>query len=68
MLLNLNYSRSLEKDADEKAVGILQANGLDLKGFADLFALLKSESHDSKTLNLLSTIRLLMIGLSLQKK
>ncbi|MCF0059074.1 M48 family metallopeptidase [Dyadobacter sp. CY356] len=55
MLLNLNYSRSLEKDADEKAVRILQANGLDLKGFADLFKLLKSESNDSRTLNLLST-------------
>lgn len=55
MLLNLNYSRNLEKDADEKAVGILQLNGLNLKGFADLFTLLKSESNDSKTLNLLST-------------
>lgn len=55
MLLNLNYSRSLEKDADEKAVGILQSNRLDLKGFTDLFTLLKSESNDSKTINLLST-------------
>lgn len=55
MLLNLNYSRNLEKDADEKAVGILQSNGLDLKGFTDLFTLLKSESNDSKTINLLST-------------
>lgn len=55
MLLNLNYSRILEKSADEKAVGILKANGLDLNGFADLFTLLKSESNDSKTLNLLST-------------
>ncbi|GLU56862.1 M48 family metallopeptidase [Dyadobacter frigoris] len=55
MLLNLNYSRNLEKDADEKAVVILQANGLNLKGFADLFSLLKLESKDSETLNLLRT-------------
>lgn len=55
MLLNLNYSRFLENDADEKAVGILQANGLNLKGFADLFTLLKSEAKDSETLTLLST-------------
>lgn len=55
MLLNLNYSRNLEKDADEKAMGILQSNGLSLKGFTDLFTLLKKESNDSETLNLLST-------------
>ncbi|WP_159472740.1 M48 family metallopeptidase [Dyadobacter sp. 3J3] len=55
MLLNLNYSRNLEKDADEKAVGILQSNGLDLKGLTDLFTLLKSGSNDSGTLKLLST-------------
>ncbi|MBE9460261.1 M48 family metallopeptidase [Dyadobacter subterraneus] len=55
MLLNLSYSRKLEQDADEKAVEILQVNNLSLKGFADLFTLLKSESNDSKTLNLLST-------------
>jgi len=55
MLLNLNYSRSLEKDADEKAAEILKANGLDLNGFVELFVLLQSGSTEIEPFKLLST-------------
>jgi predicted Zn-dependent protease len=55
MLLNLSFSRNLEAQADEKATEILIANGLDLNGCVNLFALLKKQSKDAMTFQLLST-------------
>ncbi len=55
MLANLTYSRELETEADQKAMAIFQADGLDLKGFVDLFTVLKSEHGDMGSLKLLST-------------
>lgn len=55
MLLNLNYSRNLETEADEKAVEILKANGLNLNGLVQLFTLLGSETSKAATIKLLST-------------
>lgn len=55
MLLNLNYSRNLETEADEKAVEILKANGLNLNGLVELFTLLESETNKVATIKLLST-------------
>jgi Zn-dependent protease with chaperone function len=55
MLANLTYSRELETEADSKGMAIFKANGLDLKGFVDLFQLLQSEHGDVGSLKLLST-------------
>lgn len=54
-LANLTYSRELETEADQKAMAIFQADGLDLKGFVDLFTQLKNEHGDLGSLKLLST-------------
>lgn len=55
ILLNLSYSRNLETEADEKAVEILKANGLNLNGLVELFTLLESETNKVATIKLLST-------------
>jgi predicted Zn-dependent protease len=55
MLANLTYSRELETEADRKAMEIFQADGLDLKGFVDLFNVLQNEHGDVGSLKLLST-------------
>jgi len=55
MLANLTYSRELETEADQKAMGIFRDQGLDLKGFVDLFTMLKGEHGDVGSLKLLST-------------
>ncbi|SEJ31104.1 Peptidase family M48 [Dyadobacter sp. SG02] len=55
MLANLTYSRELETEADSKAMAIFQADGLNLKGFVDLFTMLKNEHGDIGSLKLLST-------------
>jgi predicted Zn-dependent protease len=55
MLLNLNYSRNLETEADQKAVEILKANGLNLNGLVGLFTLLQEENNSVATIKLLST-------------
>ncbi|PSL32844.1 M48 family metallopeptidase [Dyadobacter jiangsuensis] len=54
-LANLTYSRELETEADSKGMAIFKANGLDLKGFVDLFTVLKGEHGDVEALKLLST-------------
>ncbi|WP_353722025.1 M48 family metallopeptidase [Dyadobacter sp. 676] len=54
-LANLTYSRELETEADQKAMTIFQSEGLNLKGFVDLFTMLKSEHGDMTSLKLLST-------------
>ncbi|WP_031528594.1 M48 family metallopeptidase [Dyadobacter crusticola] len=55
MLVNLTYSRELEMDADRKAMGVFQAQGISLKGFVDLFKILDSESNNAAPSELLST-------------
>lgn len=55
MLANLTYSRELETEADAKGMDVLQSNGINLRGFVDLFALLQSEHGDVGSLKLLST-------------
>ena len=55
MLANLTYSRELETEADQKAMAIFKADGLDLTGFVDLFKLLQSAHGDVGSLKLLST-------------
>lgn len=55
MLANLTYSRELETEADAKGMDVLQSNGINLKGFVDLFALLQSEHGDVGSLKSLST-------------
>ena len=55
MLANLTYSRELETEADQKAMAIFKSDGLDLKGFVDLFTVLKSAHGDVESLKLLST-------------
>ncbi|SDF26016.1 Peptidase family M48 [Dyadobacter soli] len=55
MLANLTYSRELESEADQKAMAVFQADGLDLQGFVDLFTTLKNEHEDVANLKLLST-------------
>lgn len=55
MLANLTYSRELETEADQKAMAIFKADGLDLKGFVDLFTVLNSAHGDVESLKLLST-------------
>lgn len=54
-LANLTYSRELETEADMKGMDVLKSNGINLKGFVDLFKLLKSEHGDLGSLKLLST-------------
>lgn len=54
-LANLTYSRELETEADSKGMAIFKANELDLKGFVDLFTVLKSSHDDVESLKLLST-------------
>lgn len=54
-LANLTYSRELETEADQKAMAIFQADGIDLKGFVDLFTLLSNEHEEVGSLKLLST-------------
>ena len=53
-LANLTYSRELKTEADQKAMAIFHADGLDLKGFVDLFTVLKSSQRDTGQLKLLS--------------
>lgn len=55
MLANLTYSRELETEADSKGMDVLKSNGINLRGFVDLFKLLKSEHGDAGSLKLLST-------------
>ncbi|MGX5855505.1 M48 family metallopeptidase [Dyadobacter jiangsuensis] len=55
MLANLTYSRELETEADNKGMAIFKANRLDLKGFVDLFTVLKSARGEVESLKLLST-------------
>ena len=55
MLVNLNYSRNLEQEADEKAVEILKSNHLNLNGFVDLLALLQTGNTDLEPFKLLNT-------------
>ena len=55
MLANLTYSRALETEADQKAMAVLQSDGISLKGFVDLFNLLKGAHGDAGSLKLLST-------------
>jgi beta-barrel assembly-enhancing protease len=54
-LANLTYSRELETEADRKGMDVLQSEGINLKGFVDLFKLLKGEHGDVGSLKLLST-------------
>ncbi|GGM76706.1 hypothetical protein GCM10010967_05370 [Dyadobacter beijingensis] len=54
-LANLTYSRELETEADQKAMAIFQSEGLNIKGFVDLFTMLKGEHGDMTNLKLLST-------------
>ena len=55
MLANLTYSRELETEADMKGMAALASNGISLKGFVDLFTLLRGEHGDVSGLKLLST-------------
>lgn len=55
MLANLTYSRELETEADTKGMAALASNGISLKGFVDLFTLLRGEHGDVASLKLLST-------------
>jgi len=55
MLANLTYSRELETEADTKGMAALASNGISLKGFVDLFTLLRGEHGDMANLKLLST-------------
>ena len=55
MLVNLNFSRSLEHEADAKAVEILKANRLDINGFVNLLKLLQSGEKGKQPFKLLST-------------
>lgn len=54
-LANLTYSRELETEADQKGMDALASNGISLKGFVDLFRLLRGEHGDMSSLKLLST-------------
>ena len=54
-LANLTYSRDLETEADTNGMDVLQSDGINLKGFVDLFQMLKSEHGDLGSLQLLST-------------
>ena len=55
MLVNLNYSRSLEHEADAKAMEILKANRLDVNGFVNLLKLLQSGEKIKEPFKLLSS-------------
>jgi predicted Zn-dependent protease len=50
MLVNLTYSRELETDADKKAMAVIQSNGISLKGFVDLFQLLKNNTGANRVI------------------
>jgi beta-barrel assembly-enhancing protease len=67
MLANLTYSRALETEADQKAMAVLQSDGISLKGFVDLFNLLKNAHGDAGSLQLLSTHPLTEERLALAK-
>lgn len=67
MLANLTYSRALETEADQKAMTVLQSDGISLKGFVDLFKLLQSAHGDVSGLQLLSTHPLTQDRLELAK-
>lgn len=53
-LNNLSYSRTLETDADHRALNTLKANNLSQQGMVDLFETLNSK-HDFSYLKFLST-------------
>ncbi|MEO6284757.1 MAG: M48 family metallopeptidase [Dyadobacter sp.] len=55
MLVNLTYSRELEADADKKAMTVIQSNGISLKGFVDLFQLLKNNADAAGQYEILSS-------------
>jgi predicted Zn-dependent protease len=55
MLVNLTYSRELETDADKKAMAVIQSNGISLKGFVDLFQLLKNNTGSAGQYEILSS-------------
>ncbi|MBD0378350.1 MAG: M48 family metallopeptidase [Flavisolibacter sp.] len=46
-LKSLSYSRSLEKEADEKGAALLVQRNIDCRGFVWLFQALKKENHDA---------------------
>lgn len=68
MLVNLSYSRSLEQEADEKAVEILRANNINLYGLLDLLTLLEKGNTDSEPFELLSTHPLTKERIAFAKK
>jgi beta-barrel assembly-enhancing protease len=51
----LRYSRSLESEADSKAIDILIQNGIDTKGLIELLNTLKQEGDVPSTMSFLST-------------
>jgi predicted Zn-dependent protease len=55
MLVNLTYSRELENEADKKAMTMIQSNGIGLKGFVDLFQLLRESAGDGGQYEILSS-------------
>lgn len=55
MLVNLTYSRELETEADKKAMRVIQSNGISLKGFVDLFQLLKDNASSISQYEILSS-------------
>ncbi|WAC11797.1 M48 family metallopeptidase [Dyadobacter pollutisoli] len=55
MLVNLTYSRELETEADRKAMKVIQSNGISLKGFVDLFQLLKNSAGNAGQYEILSS-------------
>lgn len=54
-LKNLNYSRSLEKEADLGGLSLIEERKIDPKGFADLFGHLKSASPPASLPELLAS-------------
>ncbi|MBC7485341.1 MAG: M48 family metallopeptidase [Cytophagaceae bacterium] len=54
-MINLNYSRSLEEEADKKGLEILEANHISQYGFVNLFERMKKEQKDEEYLKYLSS-------------
>jgi predicted Zn-dependent protease len=54
-LNGLSYSRSLEKEADQKGMELLLANGVDLEGMRDLMRTLEAEGDVPGSISFLSS-------------
>lgn len=67
-MINLNYSRSLEEEADKKGLQILADNHINQYGFVNLFERMKKERKDQEYDQFLSSHPLLNERITYSKK